>query len=330
MKKYLVDVPVVLMVFIRPEKLKKTFEVIKRARPSILFLVSDGSREDYPQDWELIQQSRKAVEDIDWECEVHRLYSDKNIGMLSFGKKSLDYAFEHVDRLIFLEDDVVVSDTFFKYCEEMLEKYKDDLRINMVCGMNLLEMYDEPQADYFFSTSWSIWGFAMWKRTYDLFYNHEYKNDEYAYRRIAERVKHNKGFYNKLTQVDKNGIYSGDTLGVEYFLSLSLILKNQMNITPKRNMVTNIGYGKDSTHAKNELKSMPKTIRRQFNMKRYELKFPLRHPSYVVRDDYYNKEVNKILGRHNVLAKLMVKIDARYRRIVSKVQKVLSGRNLEE
>lgn len=81
MKPYLVDVPVLLFVFIRPDTLEKVFEVIREARPSKLFLVSDGPRINNEADRKLIEESRTIVNNIDWECEVNRLYFDENQGM---------------------------------------------------------------------------------------------------------------------------------------------------------------------------------------------------------------------------------------------------------
>ena len=76
MKPYLVDLPVRVQLWIRPHLLKKQFEVIRQARPSILFLVSDGGRNEKEQ--KLIDESRKIFEEIDWDCTVHKLYMDES------------------------------------------------------------------------------------------------------------------------------------------------------------------------------------------------------------------------------------------------------------
>ena len=80
MEKAKIDVAVLLLFFARPEHTAKVFEQIKIARPSKLFLYQDGPREGRADDITGIHECRKIVEDIDWECEVHRMYQEKNYG----------------------------------------------------------------------------------------------------------------------------------------------------------------------------------------------------------------------------------------------------------
>jgi len=120
MERSLVNVPVVLYVWTRPDKLKRVFDVVRKAKPSYLFLVSDGAINGSQDQMNLIYESRKIVNVIDWDCEVHRLYYDENNGLFNMFKIVSDYVFSKVDRYVFLEDDVVPSLSFFSYCEELL------------------------------------------------------------------------------------------------------------------------------------------------------------------------------------------------------------------
>ncbi len=297
-KKALVDVPVLLWVFVRPEKIKKVFEVIKQARPSTLFLISDGPRENVPTDKQNIAASRTVVEDIDWECSVHKLYFDVNQGVYPIHKITNEFVFKHVDRCIFLEDDVITSISFFKYCEVLLEKYKDDLRINMICGMNHAGVYGVPNTDYFFVRgAASIWGFAIWRRTYENFYDLGYAEDAYYINRLLENAKDYKAFCEKIVGYNTDVNYGGHPPSFEFFLGLSSFAHNQLSIIPKRNMVCNIGYGPDAAHMNTELRFMPKRLQQFFNMEIYELEFPLKHPKYVIEDKSYEKKVKQIMGR---------------------------------
>lgn len=131
MRPYKVDVPVCVMIWTRPDCLRQQFEVLKEAAPSKMFLFSDGGRND--EERKLIDESRKIFENIDWECEVHQFFYDTNNGMYPMMRIWNKEIWQRVDRCIFLEDDYVPAVSFFQYCAELLEKYKDDERIEMIC-----------------------------------------------------------------------------------------------------------------------------------------------------------------------------------------------------
>ena len=315
MKPYLVDVPVLLFVFIRPDTLEKVFEVIREARPSKLFLVSDGPRINNEADRKLIEESRTIVNNIDWECEVNRLYFDENQGMYNTFQKALEFVFNSVDRCIFLEDDVVTSKSFFKYCEVLLEKYKDDLRINSICGMNHMGVYDDVNDDYFFCKTGSIWGFALWKRTYELFYKFDYGQDEYYIKNIMNNSRKYHKFSKSVRGYLHEREYNGHLPGPEFFLGLNIYSQSQLTIVPKRNMVKNIGYGNGNTHFVDGLEKLPKAVQKMFNMSIHEYDFPLKHPKYIVEDKFYEKALYKIMGRP-VLIKIARKVEMAIRLLV--------------
>lgn len=325
MKPFLVDVPVLLFVFIRPDTLAQVFDVIKEARPSKLFFASDGPRENNSTDKIKIQQSREIVENIDWDCEVHRIYFDKNQGMYATFKSAMDYVFERVDRCIFLEDDVVTSISFFEYCRDVLEKYKDDLRINMVCGMNHLETYDEASADYFFTKGASIWGFALWKRTYDLFYDFSYGQDNYSLNRLIENAKDYKRFQSSLVGYLKDKNYNGHPAGPEFYLGLTMFSQNQLNIVPKKNMVCNIGYGEGNTHFSDDIRKLPKAVQKMFNMKTYEIEMPIKHPKYMIEDKNYEKLLYRMMGR-SMAVKISRRIEVLTRKLYYDTAKILKNK----
>jgi hypothetical protein len=335
MKPYLIDVPVVLYVFIRPNALSQTFDVIRKARPSTLFLISDGPRELIPTDKKLIDESRRVVEEIDWDCKVYKLYSDYNQGMYETFKKSLDFVFEQVDRCIFLEDDVVVSVSFFKYCAELLEKYKDDLRINRICGMNHMGIYDESDADYFYCKTGSIWGFALWRRSYELFYDFTYGDDKYNLKRLKENSRMYKSFCRSLEGYLKNENHDGHLPGPEFFLGFNAYAQNQLTIIPKKNMVCNVGYGNGSTHANYQINRLPKAIQKMFNMKIHEYQFPLKHPKYIIEDKNYERILFRIMGRP-LLIKIFRKLEmiirlilfGEFKTLANKLTKVVSMKKI--
>lgn len=307
MKPYLVDVPVKINIWTRPECQRKQFEVIRQARPSVLFIASDGGRNE--EEWRLIKENRKIYEDeIDWDCNVYHIYEDENKGMYGMGKIIHKFVWDRVDRCIFLEDDQIPSVSFFQFCAEMLEKYKADTRISMICGMNHLGVYEDVNTDYFFSRRGSIWGIAMWKRTYDQYFDFSYRDDPYIMRCLKERTRHSQITWKQICAYAKNEYYRGHIAGDEFFLKFASYGQNQLQIIPKYNLISNIGSTGNSAHA-GEIQELPRGIRRVFGMKTYELQFPLKHPKYMMPDIFYEKKRNRIMGTGHPLVCLWRKAE---------------------
>lgn len=305
-KKYsaLTDVPVLLMIFVRPKQLAESFKAIKSARPSKLLIVSDGPRESHPSDKSLNDECKLIVANIDWECEVYHQYSEVNRGMYVTAYDAFKWAFSIVDRLIFIEDDVVANFSFFKFCEEMLNKYENDLRVHTICGMNHLGTYEPPTADYFFSKAGSIWGFALWKRTYDTFeYDLKFNDDPY-YKKMLVNSFHKayRRHYDKSIGIKRDLYLKNNEMGdFELINGASFFLQNGLMIIPKQNLISCHGISENAGHNVNHPLKMPKSLRRIFNMKTYDLKFPIVHPKYIIADANYEKAVFKIMGNSNFI-----------------------------
>ena len=317
--KYLVDVPVEITIWTRTECQKRQFEVIKEAKPSKLFLISDGGRSDL--EWEAIRENRSYIEnEIDWQCEVHKLYEEKNNGMYAMWRKIYAFVWSYVDRCIFLEDDYVPAVSYFRYCAELLEKYKDDLRIEMITGHNVFVTHPaaEPN-DYFFSEEgWSIWGTATWKNRMD--YNVfplEYSDNKY----VVDLLKKNLSafWFEKARRYCAGELADGHVPGAEYFHAINSVLFHRMSIVPTKNMICNIGM--DGEHANSRHKSKMSDL---FKQKTYEISFPLKHPQYVIDDVEYGRIYSKKLGHSQTRIGLFI-------RKVSYCFKLLfSGRLLKE
>ena len=296
MKPWKVDVPIALNFFARPGELKETFSVVKKARPRVLFLIADGPRKEVPSDVENVITCRKIVEDIDWGCEVFRYYSNENKGLFRTYFDAMDQVFKIVDRCVFLEDDIVVSDTFFEFCRQMLEKYENDLRVHFVTGLNYYGIYDEPDGDYFFSGEGSIWGYALWRRTYQSM-NLDFRGNEYAIRCTKDVAKQLKpGYEKRISRTVQNPMWEGHIPHVEFYKNFLRFSENQIYIVPSKNMVCNIGVGADSMHSADALNKIPKGWRQLYYMQTYEMEFPLKDPAFMVRDLKYEAYVNKVLA----------------------------------
>lgn len=314
------DVPVALVFFNRPEQFRKVFETVQRARPSRLFLIQDGPRQGNENDAVNVEKCRQIVEDIDWECEVTTDYSEENLGCGKRIYTGLSKCFEYVDRLIILEDDCVPSPSFFPFCEELLEKYKNDERVGMITGMNHLNTFDKADGDYIFSEVGSIAGWATWRRSWSnvKFQLHETVEDEEAVRLLKNMGKYsvNRGFMIK-TAIKKNEEQkAGEKLSSwSTQFSLEQLLNSRLVIAPKVNLMSNIGLTAESANSASSIKMVSRGMRPLYRLKLYEMEFPLKHPKHLVNDVEYGERVNKMMHPNKAVS-LMRKVESVFLRVI--------------
>lgn len=274
-----VDVSVLLLFFNRPETFRQVFAEVRKARPARLFLYQDGPRNE--QDLPGINACRAIVEDIDWECEVHRKYQEKNFGCDPSGYLSQKWAFSLTDKCVVIEDDIVVSASFIPFCKEMLDRYEHDTNVWMIAGFNTDEETRDVGSDYFFTSVFSIWGWASWRRVIDTWdANYSFLDDSHTMKRLAEIVKQ-RGVRNDFIPMCYRHRDSGRAHFETIFWS-SMLLHSALAIMPCKNLVNNIGATENSTHFATNAALMPKDLRHIFTMRRLELHFPLKHPRYLI------------------------------------------------
>lgn len=285
-----IDVAVLMLFFNRPDHLQKVFDEVRKARPSRLFLYQDGARGE--RDVPGIEACRKIVSDenIDWQCEVHRSYQTKNQGCDPSEYLSQKWAFSMVDKCIVLEDDDVPSQSFFPFCKEMLDRYEHDERIGMIAGFNEDEVSPDCEDSYFFTSVFSIWGWASWKRVIDKWEgNYAFLNDPQTVSRLETLVRR-RGYRSDFMSMCRDHQQSGKEFYESIFWA-SMLLNSELAIMPSKNLVNNLGLSEDSTHFAGSMKTTPKGYRRIFTMGRHELDFPLRHPRYVIENVEYKERV---------------------------------------
>lgn len=287
------DIGVALVFFSRPKELQQVFNSIKAAQPSKLFLIQDGARDE--QDVPLIEACRKIVEKVDWECEVYKNYSEKNLGCGQRVYSGLQWAFDYVEKLIVVEDDCVPSVDFFRFCNLMLNRYELDKRVDIVCGMNHLGIYQDTPNDYIFCETGSISGWATWKRCWEgVDFNLSYLNDDDAIRLLEAKygkklIKHGRTLKRKLCNEGKLTSWSHQR-GINQYLSSAL------SIVPKYNLIKDIGISENSANSVASIKLIPRGLRRVYRLDHERMPVNVKHPKYIVSDVEYDKHVRKIMG----------------------------------
>lgn len=264
-------------IFNRPDTTSRVFERIRAARPRVLFVVADGPREAHPADKENCRATRRIIDEVDWKCEVLRNYSEVNMGSYKRNSSGLSWLFDNVEEAIVLEDDCVPHPTFFRFCEELLARYRNDNRIGAIGGNNFLKRPHHGHYSYIFSKFPLLWGWAGWRRTWKLIdrkmaYWPEFR--KYGLR-CCFPDRRLRGYWdNTIFQA----IYEKKKKPAwDYEFMLTCFMQNMLTIIPSVNLVTNIGFGDNGTNCLN-----PNDM--AANIPCRPMEFPLVHPAYIIAD----------------------------------------------
>lgn len=300
MKENQLDIPILLMIFNRPQISNQSFALIRKMRPKQFFICADGPRKDRPDDVKKCAEAREIAKKVDWPCEVKTLFQEENLGCGLGSVTGINWMFEQVDRGIIMDDDCLPDPSFFYFCQELLEKYKDNPKIMHVSGDNFQRGRKRGSASYYFSEYTHNWGWATWARAW------KYNDFEMISPELRKNIW------------DKQWINS---------------VKKQkgLAILPNINLVSNIGSGDDATHT---------TETSEYTaMKAGKMPFPLIHPKKIKRNilaDYYTYrhvfggKLRPLLFKKikNILPE-PIKLPARYiREILKKRKKTARFRKL--
>jgi hypothetical protein len=270
------DVPVGLIIFRRPQFTERVLQVLALIRPRKLFVIADGPRPDKPGEAEACQATRAVIDRIDWDCDVIKNYSEVNLGCGRRPATGITWLFEQVEEAIILEDDCVPDPSFFRFCEEMLERYRDDERVMHIGGSTYQrENFPVPES-YFFSCFNGAWGWATWRRAWKYF--------DMAVKHWP-RLRNTTWLMDILEREDAAAIWAkefevacqkqGEVDYWDHQWTFACWSNSGLSVRPKFNLVSNVGCCADATHTLSE--ADPRA-----NLPALPMGFPLTHPPMVL------------------------------------------------
>ena len=289
---YKVKNPVAVIIFNRYDNARKVLEQIRKVQPEELYIIADGPRAHKAGEAEKCIKARSIVDEVDWECNIHKVFSDENLGCAKRVTSGLDVVFSEQEQALIFEDDCIPSLSFFRFADEMLERYRDEEKIMLVSGNN--KCFDpagygtasyKGGDSYFFSKQSQIWGWATWRRAWkkmDLAMSDwpELKKNrlvESLYKRPSHRYYWNSAF---------DYVYNGHANSWAFPWNLTVWRNDGFSVVPKVNLIQNAGFNADATHTSG------KSIFE--NQMADELDFPLVHPD-VSKDGIIRNEEMDLL-----------------------------------
>jgi hypothetical protein len=267
--------PILFLIFNRLDTTKQVFSKIRQIQPLRLYIAADGYRPECQGEAEKIQEIRDYVIDqIDWDCEVKTLFREQNLGCRIAVSTAIDWFFLHEPEGIILEDDCLPTQSFFFFCQTLLEHFRNDTRVMHISGNNFQSSKQTNSYSYLFTKYGGIWGWASWRRAWQ-HYDRDMKNwlevkhnnlIDYVYDDWAEKMYWTNIF---------DRVVKGIPNTWDYQWLYARWMQHELSIAPAVNLVSNIGFGADATHTSynNHLASMET-----------EDVWELKHPPFFTRD----------------------------------------------
>jgi hypothetical protein len=264
-------VNVALFLFNRPDHTRLVFERIAAARPERLFLVADGPRT--PAEGELCDSARDVVRRVDWPCEVATDFSKVNLGCRVRVASGVSWVLEQVDEAIILEDDCLPHQSFFPFCLQLLERFRDEDRVMSILGANRQLGRRRTSQSYYFSRHFWPWGWATWRRAWK-HYDVEMRRwpQVRSTRRLREAIGDEAGAQHVIANFDLT--YRGAIDTWDHQWMLACWLRGGLMVVPEVNLVSNIGFGRGAHHTTESWSPLA-------NLPTGTVNFPLTHPSRI-------------------------------------------------
>lgn len=268
---------VLFLVFNRPDTTAQVFKAIRKAKPPRLYVAADGSRPGRKGEAEKVAKVREIATEVDWHCEIKTLFRNDNLGCKHAVSGAITWFFENEEQGIILEDDCVPNQSFFWFCESLLNLYKNNMSIGIISGNNFYDRNICSKTSYHFSIHGGIWGWASWSRVWRDYTPDLINLDPIKIGNLKKKL--NNKFHSKALISQLHSIKSGklDTWDVQF--AYMRYMRGYLCVRPKNNLVSNIGLGHiDASHTK--MRNNDNCIYTESN----DLAFPLKHPSAVIAD----------------------------------------------
>ena len=278
----LFNTAVLFLVYNRPDNTQRVFDILCTVKPSRLYIGCDGPNSNRPDDSRKIEQVQKIVSKVDWECEVNTLFRETNLGCKAAVEGSINWFFQYEEEGIILEDDCLPNIDFFNFCELLLKKYRNDDSIFAITGNNFQKGCWFGNASYYFSRYLHVWGWATWRSAWnhydsDISFWPTWKNSSEWLKLFPDEVER------KYWQMIFDKVHANEIDTWDYYWVCSLWKRGGLTATPNVNLVSNIGFGVDSTHtfcSKSPLANLPK-----FRLQE------IIHPQEVIRETEADRRV---------------------------------------
>lgn len=276
--------PIVLFTYNRLEHTQKTVEALKDnvlASESELFIFSDGGKDE--ESWQKVNEVREYLKTIEGFKKIEIFESQVNKGLANSIIEGVTKIVDEYGKIIVLEDDIITGRYFLKFMNDALEVYQNEELVGTVTG------YLEPELNpknNFFSKKGSSWGWATWKRTWDLF---EADGQKLLYELEKKRLIKEFDFlgacpFSQMLQDQIAG--KNNSWAIRFYASY--FLHEKLNFVAKKSLIRNIGFDSSGTHCGTTKRYDKEVFNEEIKVEKQEVKENL-----AIKKIYISKNIPK-------------------------------------
>lgn len=270
---------VLFLIFNRPDTTTKVFEAIRRARPPRLYIAADGARAGRPDEAQRCAEARCIATQVDWPCEVKTLFREANLGCQKAVSGGINWFFENEEQGIILEDDCLPDPSFFGYCDELLNRYRDDPRVMCITGDNFVTEGGgiAIEHSYYFSKFNHIWGWATWRRAWA---HYDVGMKDWSLQlgeQVLKDVFPDNAPLRRFWVDCFSKVAAGEIDTWDYQWDFTCWRFGGLTCAPTANLISNVGFGAGATHTVDAESKLA-------NLQTSSLPLPLVHPPDIRRN----------------------------------------------
>ena len=280
--------PVLLITYKRNENLKIIINEILKSGVKKLYIYNNSyNKKNGKLEKQKVLAVRKYLKNFHYDGKKFFFFQKKHYRVDYSIKSAIDWFFKKNECGIILEDDIVPNQSFFIFCTNLLNKFKNNNKILHISGFNHLEKINS-RFSYHFSQITHVWGWATWRRAW---YKYDFDMNNYKSNQIFFKDNLQNRFRNYLYEnTKKKKIITWD-----YQWDFSVRFNKGYSIRPNLNLIKNVGFNKTGTNTKYAHKKI-KNIN-FFDMKK------IIHPKKIKFNYYIDKEIFTIYEKKNLLVK---------------------------
>lgn len=244
--------PVLFIVFNRPNETRAVFDALRAARPKRLYVAADAPRKNKPGESTRCAETLSIFEEVDWPCEVFLKINEHNLGSHTSIPQAIDWFFDNEEEGIVLEDDCIPSVSFFRYCDELLERYRDNERVMWINGSNIGYKNGEQKPQYLYSAYAISWGWASWRSAWSMFRPEFRQSMPRA--QVASALQYGLGNSSLTTWLHWKYTfeYAYSIKNWDFRWLLAMWAHRGLACTPTVNLIRNVGFGIEAMHENKE------------------------------------------------------------------------------